>query len=348
MADTGVPPVAWVARVESAVERSIALFLWRRGWRPRLVPFTGYGAAAGPGQGWVRVLARVLLMPPRERTASGDRRRGFRRFLTVSLAGVHVELCVGDGRRVVRSNRSGYIDAVVPVELPAGWHPVTFAAGEAATASGQVRVVGADEEVGIVSDIDDTVMVTAIPRPMLALWNSFVRHESARSPVPGMAKLLAQLRAADADAFVVYVSTGAFNVAPSLARFLDRHGYPRGPLLLTDWGPTEGGWFRSGREHKHETLRRLLRELPWLRWVLVGDDGQHDPALYDELVAELPGRVDLIAIRQLSETEQLLTHGAPAPRADAREHSDGQPGDGVRRLRGRDGHELLRELSGGQ
>jgi phosphatidate phosphatase APP1 len=47
---------------------------------------------------------------------------------------------------------------------------------------------------------------------------------------------------------------------------------------------------------------------------LGGDDGQHDPQLYDELVADAAGRVPLIAIRRLSLTEQVLTHGTPLPK----------------------------------
>ena len=32
----------------------------------------------------------------------------------------------------------------------------------------------------MVSDIDDTVMVTALPRPLLAAWHTFVVNEHAR------------------------------------------------------------------------------------------------------------------------------------------------------------------------
>ena len=31
-------------------------------------------------------------------------------------------------------------------------------------------------DLALVSDIDDTVMVTALPRPLLAAWNTFVAH----------------------------------------------------------------------------------------------------------------------------------------------------------------------------
>src|SRR5699024_5333996 len=42
---------------------------------------------------------------------------------------------------------------------------------------------------------------------------------------------------------------------------------------------------------------------------LVGDDGQHDPEIYTHFAHHHPGRVDAIAIRQLSATEAWLAGG---------------------------------------
>ena len=50
------------------------------------------------------------------------------------------------------------------------------------------------------SDIDDTVMITALPRPLRAFWNTFVQHESSRRPVPGMPRLFEHLTGEDAAA----------------------------------------------------------------------------------------------------------------------------------------------------
>jgi phosphatidate phosphatase APP1 len=140
-------------------------------------------------------------------------------------------------------------------------------------------------------------------------------------------------------AFVVYLSTGPWNVAPALEEFLARHGYPPGPLLLTDWGPTASGWFRSGREHKQTQLRRLMGELPALRWILVGDDGQQDPDIYTGLSRDFPGRVRAVLIRQLTAIEQVLTHGAPDPREESRQRRPA-----VEEVRAPDGVQLLAEL----
>jgi phosphatidate phosphatase APP1 len=169
--------------------------------------------------------------------------------------------------------------------------------------------VDPDTRFGLLSDIDDTVMVTSLPRPMLAAWNSFVLTEHARRPVPGMSVLYERVLAQHPGAPTVYLSTGAWNVAPTLQRFLTRNMYPTGTLLLTDWGPTHDRFFRSGQLHKQQNLRRLASDFPDVQWLLVGDDGQHDETLYGEFAREHPENVAGVAVRQLSTSEAVLAGG---------------------------------------
>jgi phosphatidate phosphatase APP1 len=302
------------ARLEdwiTAVERRLVL---RRGWRPMVLAYTGYGSPD-----WIRVFGRVLLSPepapgPAVEARPGEHpARGWRRFLTVPVDGQEVVVEAGDRSHRIRTRRGGFLDEVLPVRLNPGWHEIRLRLGEQ-SAVARVRVVGPHPALGLVSDIDDTVLITHLPRPLVAAWNTFVVREHARVPVPGMAGFYDRLLDRAPDAPVVYLSTGAWNTAPTLTRFLARHRFPEGPLLLTDWGPTNTGWFRSGQEHKQAALRRLAADLPWIRWVLVGDDGQHDPRIYADFARERPDVVAGIAIRRLTATQQVLT--ANAQRSD--------------------------------
>lgn len=308
------------ARMEDRYNSVLGRWLGRRGWVPRVEPYTGYGTTE-----WVRVMARAVLAAPgtraaevAEKDAESSRRtvRGWRSFLTAQVPRATVQVRIGDDVHAVQADRGGYVDAVLPARLAPGWQRVTLSMGGEPVAA-PILIVPPGPGVALVSDIDDTVMVTALPRLMLAAWNSLVLHEHARRAVPGMADLYRRWLAANPDAPTFYLSTGAWNVAPAVRRFLERHGYPQGPLLLTDWGPTNTGWFRSGQEHKLATLRRLFREFPETTWVLVGDDGQHDPAIYAEIAREQPGRIAVIAIRELSVAQQVLSHGAPGPAREA-------------------------------
>jgi phosphatidate phosphatase APP1 len=285
----------------------------RRGRIETVIPYTGYGSTA-----WVRVLARVVLSDPRD-TGHGtedaplkplqEGMRGWRNFTSAPVAHAVVHVTVGDTVHDVEADRGGVVDARIPVSLDAGWHTITLQSGASRSVEAPIRIVGDDTDFGVVSDIDDTVMVTALPRPFLAAWNTFVLDEHARTPTPGMAVLYERIVRTLPSAPVLYLSTGAWNVAPTLSRFLSRNLYPAGPKLLTDWGPTRDRWFRSGQEHKRISLERLAEEFPDMKWLLVGDDGQHDEAIYSEFAQRHPQNVRAIAIRQLSVGEAVLAGG---------------------------------------
>jgi phosphatidate phosphatase APP1 len=303
-----VPSLHRAARVEDAVHEFIEPRLRQRGWRDTIVPYTGYGTPS-----WVRVMARLLLRRPEQQPERVHSVRGWRSFATLPVTDERVVIDVGDRQHEVRTDRGGYIDAVVDASLEPGWRSLRLHRVGAEPVEAPVRILAPDVRFAVVSDIDDTIMVTALPRPLLAAWNTFVLDEYARSPVPGMAVLYERLVTAHPDAPVFYLSTGAWNVAPALTRFLSRNLYPPGPLLLTDWGPTTDRWFRSGQAHKRATLERLAGEFPGIRWLLIGDDGQHDQEIYGNFGASHPDNVAAVAIRQLSPTQSVLAGGLPGP-----------------------------------
>ncbi|MBD7916918.1 DUF2183 domain-containing protein [Cellulomonas sp. Sa3CUA2] len=342
------------ARLEDRFDSALAHVLRRRGWTVRVVGYAGYGSG-----GKVRVLARTLLASPAVRqqdlpdsgadAQTGERPadavRGWRSFFTAPVAGAPVEVTIGGTSHRLTTDRGGYVAARVAAARAPGGHAQTRTARDRARPTPRVVVVGPEPTVGIVSDIDDTVMVTRLPRPFVAAWNVFVRHENAREAVPGMSRLYRELRSARPDSPVVYLSTGAWNAAPAIGRFLRRHDYPAGPMLLTDWGPTNTGLFRSGQRHKVAQLRRLFVELPQVRWILVGDDGQHDPQIYAGAVARHPERVEAVLIRQLTAGEHVLSRGLPtaAPeQEEAEDDADDAPGIPV--VLGADGEELLERV----
>jgi phosphatidate phosphatase APP1 len=311
-----LPPVLHrAARIEDAFHSFRANRARKRGLLPTVVPFSGYG-----GDGWIRVLGRVLLVRPLRAGAKEKSRartvRGWRSFTSVPAGDVAVVVTAGGKEYRVSADRGGVIDARLEIRLPAGWNEITMHTEGSGTATAPIFVVDAKTRFGILSDIDDTVMVTALPRPLLAAWNTFVLDEHARTPVAGMAVLYERLVREHSGSPVIYLSTGAWNVAPTLTRFLSRNLYPSGALLLTDWGPTHDRLFRSGKQHKRDNLARLATEFPTMKWLLIGDDGQHDEELYGEFATTHPKNVAAVCIRQLSPGQAVFAGGRSS-------HADG-------------------------
>jgi len=336
MPETPPPPllkVLWIARLEYRFHSWRERRARARGLEPVATPFPSYA-----GVDWVRVLGRVLIVPPGKRSRDGlTSVRGWRSFAAIPVGYSQVSIVIGGTTHIVVANRGGVIDTVLPATLEPGWQTFTMSAEGGEAIEARVFVVGPDVRFGVVSDIDDTVMVTAIPRPFLAAWNSFVVDEHARQPVPGMAVLLARIARLNPGSPIVYLSTGAWNVAPTLKRFLRRHLFPEGSMLLTDWGPTHDRWFRSGRAHKSENLRRLAEEFPDVQWLLIGDDGQHDDDIYSSFTSDCPANVAGVAIRRLSPAEAVLAGGRTA----VNDHS----GAGIPWVTASDGAGLLDRLS---
>jgi phosphatidate phosphatase APP1 len=331
------PTLHRAARLEDALHAFRARRARKRGLLATVVPFSGYG-----GDGWIRVLGRVLLVRQVRADATEKPRarsiRGWRSFTSVPAGEVTVIVTAGGRDHVVTADRGGVVDTRLELELPTGWNTITMRTEDSTTVSAPVFVVDTETRFGIVSDIDDTVMVTALPRPLLAAWNTFVLDEHARTPVAGMSVLYERLVREHAGSPVVYLSTGAWNVAPTLTRFLSRNLYPAGSLLLTDWGPTHDRLFRSGKQHKRENLARLATEFPRLKWLLIGDDGQHDEELYGEFARAHPGNVAAVCIRQLSPGQAVLAGGRSA-------HPDELAAGSARWLYAPDGAGLSEQLT---
>lgn len=321
------------ARIEDAFHRWRERRGRKRGLKTTIIPYAGYGAP-----GWTRVLCRVVLTRGDHEAAKqrAEKVRGWRSFFSIPVDDVTVTVTAGGSEVQVTPGRGGVLDVRIDTDFTPGWQSITLRTDDTEPVSAPVFILDPASEFGIISDVDDTVMVTALPRPFLAAWNTFVLDEHARDAVAGMSVLYDRLTKANPGAPVIYLSTGAWNVAPTLTRFMERNMYPRGPLLLTDWGPTHDRWFRSGQEHKRTSLARIAEEFPAMKWLLFGDDGQHDEEIYREFAAVHPENVAAIAIRQLSTAEAVLAGG--------RSKGEGEVGSGVRWFYAPDGAGLYEQL----
>ena len=164
-----------------------------------------------------------------------------------------------------------------------------------ASARALVRVPGDAAAYGVISDVDDTILQTGVQRTWSMLLQTFTGSALTRTPFAGAAELYRHLEGAAGNPFF-YVSSSPWNLHTFLLGFLEHRGFPAGPLLLRDLV----GDGRSGtHEHKQHRIEEILALHPSLRFVLVGDSGEHDPEIYAEVVRRHPGRVLAVYIREV-------------------------------------------------
>jgi phosphatidate phosphatase APP1 len=318
-----------LARVELIFDRTV-WGLRRRFGRLgplQIVTYRGFGTAEHAS-----VRGRVLEASVLERSLPVDTRlvsfrRMLRRFHSRELPEASVRAELGASAVDGRTDDEGYFDVVV-----AGPELSVAGAGAGAWKTAQVEVVaapvrgllpvrataeilvpGAAAELGIISDIDDTVLQTHVTQKLKMIWVTLSGSAFTRMPFEGTSELYRALvtgASGHADNPVFYVSKSPWNLYDFLVDFMDYHELPRGPLLLRDIGLREA----PPLDHKSAAVQLLFETYPKLPFVLIGDSGERDPDIYLAIAARYPGRVRAIYIRDLG---GKTSAGAAAERAQA-------------------------------
>ena len=191
-----------------------------------------------------------------------------------------------------------------------GW--LTFrAVSPEHTGTGRVRLLS-PHGLSVISDIDDTIKITEIPAgAKIKVRNTFFRDFVA---APGMAKMYQKL----GEASFHYVSGGPWQLFKPLASFLwgPAGGFPEGSfhmrnvrknvLSLDTWKDLlelfDGD---ATREQKVSQISEIMSKYPARTFILVGDSGEYDPEVYNDIRALFPQQVQKIFIRDVVNDREL-------------------------------------------
>jgi phosphatidate phosphatase APP1 len=286
-----------------------------RGSRPaRIEPYRGFGCA-DRAFAWGRVL-RGSALPPADADDSvwTNLGRMAGRFYSDEVPGARVRVRFPGGEHVVTADEEGFFqcwfDPRPPFAGGGSWRSVTMelvvpAEGPPASrAEAPVLVPPPSARFGVISDLDDTVLRTDVTRTLRMARTVLTGNARTREPFPGVSafyRALARGGEADQANPVFYVSSSPWNLYDLLAEFMDVQRIPRGPLLLRDWGLSQGEPGEGGHAgHKLAAIRRIMDLFPALPFLLIGDSGQEDPEIYHRVVHQYPDRVLAVYVRSVA------------------------------------------------
>ena len=158
--------------------------------------------------------------------------------------------------------------------LEPGVHDVSYKVRSRKPVKANLFTIPSGTKVGVISDVDDTVMVTQAPSLMKAAYNLLLLDPKKKMPVAGMNLLFNRIADMFPDAPFFYLSTSPWNVESSIRHFIADHGFPEGPLLLRDLDPRPKTFIPTGVQHKLEYAEQLMADFPDMKFILIGDDGR--------------------------------------------------------------------------
>jgi phosphatidate phosphatase APP1 len=302
------------------VDRADRLNDWRRLHAQRrrppgpleIVPYLGYGTAQR-----LFVSGRVLRQVAHRAPQAADPAwrnlvAVYRRMASGEVPRACVRAVLGPLDVETEADDEGHFQLELQFALPLpkpGWQEVALellsplASGAApVTATARVLVPPPTASLGLISDLDDTVLWSDVHHRLRMLALLLRSNAYTRKPFPGVSALYRALHRGAGGAQgnpVFYVSSSPWNLYTPLRDFLRLQGLPEGPLLLKDFGDHLLFQPPDHAAHKLRHIAQLLATYPALPFLLLGDSGEQDPEIYGRVVREHPGRVSAIYIRSV-------------------------------------------------
>ena len=176
--------------------------------------------------------------------------------------------------------------------------------------NGQFLIPSVDAEYGVISDIDDTILHTGVTSFLKwrLLKNSLLTNAYKRMPLkgaPNLYKLLHMGRAEGNRNPMFYLSNSPWNMYEYLKLFLDYNGFPKGPILLRDMRHPFEKTIKPEKPHKQREIFNILKTYPDLKFILIGDSGEHDASIYTDIAMQHSDRILAIYLRSVNHKGQM-------------------------------------------
>ncbi len=244
----------------------------------------------------------------------------YKRFVNDKVPNARLEIDFAGLKHEVKTDAKGYFETWL--EPPKGfrgqgWQEVNLTLLEPrrdetspASATGSVLFPSRNAQFGVISDMDDTVIQTDVTKWLRVIGTVLFGNAYTRLPFKGVAAFYTALQQGTqgGDNPLFYVSSSPWNLYDLILRLLRIEGIPLGPIMLRNWRsgggelfPSEHGSFKKGE------VQRILDTYSGLPFILIGDSGEQDPEIYSDIVADYPGRILAVYIRNVSETDARTT-----------------------------------------
>lgn len=284
----------------------------------KILPFRGFG-----NENYVFLKGRVMEEEkitdgPQDQSIADHLKETYKRYETDEIPHIKLKASFNGKEIETQTDAEGFFEVEFRFEQPINYKKSgkkvelelleTKTEDDFIKAEGEIFVPGEDAEFGVISDIDDTVMISRINHFFEKLKLMLLEDATERTPFPGIGAFLHALRLGSdgkGNNPIFYVSGSEWNLYDLLVNFMQYHEIPAGPLLLKDKGSgLNPGKLETGdKKYKQQKIKHILETYPQLKFICIGDSGQHDAETYRKIQEEYPGRLLAIYIRDVTSKE---------------------------------------------
>ncbi|MCB4806716.1 DUF2183 domain-containing protein [Tamlana sp. 62-3] len=250
----------------------------------------------------------------------------WKRFETDEIRYAKIRVKIGNDRfYYTKTNHRGYflfdekVENLKPYANSEGWVQLEFAYDTVNKDRviqlnnkfpGEMLIPSSSASFGVISDIDDTILHTGLVSILKwrVIFNTFLTSAGKRMPLdgaPGFYHLLHRGKSGKEANPIFYVSHSPWNLYRYLNYFLYKNNFPKGPIVLRNFPKPFSKKKKGYMPQKQKEIINLLETYPNLKFVLIGDSGEHDPYIYKQLANDYPSRILAIYLMNVDHKRKM-------------------------------------------
>ncbi len=212
--------------------------------------------------------------------------------------------------------KDGYFRFNIPFNqaLESGWHKyqVTCQFNEFGIVETGEILKPFESKFGIISDIDDTFLISYSNNFFKKLYVLLLKNINKRKIFEDVVphyKALSSYGQEHDHSFnsFFYVSSSEWNLYDFINEFAKKHELPKAVIKLKKIKTGISDFLFTGRvghDHKFEKIKDIISFYPNLTYVLIGDDSQQDPHLYESICKIFPLNIKAVYIRKTNKVQK--------------------------------------------
>ncbi|MGY5849745.1 App1 family protein [Salegentibacter sp. F14] len=234
----------------------------------------------------------------------------FQMFRIKPLKNIAIRLKFKSKEVVTKTLDDGYFRFNLPFneKLESGWHSYEVRAefsGYGIVETGEI-LKPYESKLAIITDIDDTFLISHSNSFFKKLYVLLLKNINKRKIFEDVVEHYQYLSLAgqedgDAANSFFYVSSSEWNLYGFIHEFAVMHQLPKAVIKLKKIKTGISDFLFTGRgshDHKFEKVKDIISFYPNLKYVLLGDDSQKDPDIYERICKIFPENIKAVYIRQ--------------------------------------------------
>ena len=228
-------------------------------------------------------------------------KRKISKFFNREKKDILLSVDIADTKYQIQSDDEGYfeLDITMPSQVDSKSRIDISLSDDNSTNTTCWPQVPVSHGIGVISDFDDTLIVSDVTNKAKLIDNTFMKNYKQRELIAQTATQIKSILSKQNGSAFFVLSASPDQINQSIHNFLDYHNMPTRSVITKKIQGENSYSLLKQNSYKSEKIQKLIAMYPKIRWTLFGDSGEQDRQIYSEIAQSYPGNIETIYIRNV-------------------------------------------------